>query len=114
MTTATRTTAGASRAACPATGATKATATRPITRATMTTCPATRPTSDVAMRAAQKLQGEFPDLSIEKVDMLEHPEVCEQHRIYSAPGIVINGKLEFVGAVNEGRLREKLRQISSP
>ena len=71
------------------------------------------PPCEVAMRIAQKLQGEFPDLSIEKVDMLEHPEVCEQHRIYSAPGIVINGNLEFVGAVNERRLREKLRQISS-
>ncbi len=72
------------------------------------------PPCEVAMRIAQKLQGEFPDLSIEKVDMLEHPEACEQHRIYSAPGIVINGKLEFVGGVNERRLREKLRQISSP
>ncbi len=63
------------------------------------------------MRIAQKLQGEFPDLSIEKVDMLEHPEVSAEYRIYSAPGIVINGKLEFVGAPKEQQLREKLRQI---
>ena len=69
------------------------------------------PPCDIAMRIAQKLQGEFPDLSIEKVDMLEHPEVCEQYRIYSAPGVVINGKLEFVGAPKEKQLREKLRQI---
>ncbi len=69
------------------------------------------PSCEVAMRIAQKLQGEFPDLSIEKIDMIEHPEVSVQYRIFSAPGVVINGKLEFVGAPKEKQLREKLRQI---
>ena len=69
------------------------------------------PPCEVVMRIAQKLQGEFPDLSIEKIDMIEHPEVSVQYRIFSAPGVVINGKLEFVGAPKEKQLREKLRQI---
>ena len=69
------------------------------------------PSCEVAMRIAQKLQVEFPDLSVEKIDMIEHPEVSMQYRILSAPGVVINGKLEFVGAPKEKQLREKLRQI---
>ncbi len=69
------------------------------------------PPCEVAMRIAQKLQGEFPELSIEKVDMLEHPEVCAEYRIYTAPGIVIKGKLEFIGSPKEKQLREKLVQI---
>ncbi len=67
-----------------------------------------------AVRIVEKLKGEFPDFHWEKIDLIEHPELALEYRVLASPGIVINGKLEFVGGVKESQLREKLQQISPP
>ncbi|OGC13507.1 glutaredoxin [candidate division WOR-1 bacterium RIFCSPHIGHO2_02_FULL_53_26] len=59
-------------------------------------------------RVLEKIKPEYPDLKIEIVDLTERPEYLERYPILSAPGVVINGKLEFVGGATEKDLREKL------
>ncbi len=43
------------------------------------------------------------------IDVTEKPEYLEKYPIYTAPGIVINGKLEFTGIPKKEKLIEKLR-----
>jgi len=45
----------------------------------------------------------------EVIDVTEKPEYLEKYPIYTAPGIVINGKLEFTGIPKKEKLIEKLR-----
>jgi glutaredoxin len=61
-----------------------------------------------ALVLVRKLQEEMPDISIEEVDITEHPEEVLKHQLMMSPGIVINGKLEFTGVPKEAELRHKL------
>ena len=45
----------------------------------------------------------------EVIDITEKPEYLEKYPIFTAPGIVINGKLEFTGIPKKEKLIEKLR-----
>jgi len=45
----------------------------------------------------------------ELIDVTEKPEYLEKYPIFTAPGIVINGKLEFTGIPKKEKLIEKLR-----
>ncbi len=42
------------------------------------------------------------------IDVTEKPEYLERYPIFTAPGIVIDDKLEFVGIPNKEELKEKL------
>ncbi len=43
------------------------------------------------------------------IDVTEKPEYLEKYPIFTAPGIVINGNLEFIGIPKKEKLIEKLR-----
>jgi glutaredoxin len=43
------------------------------------------------------------------IDVTEKPEYLEKYPIYTAPGVVIDGKLEFTGVPKKEKLVEKLR-----
>ena len=45
----------------------------------------------------------------EIIDVTEKPEYLEKYQIFTAPGIVINGNLEFTGIPKKEKLIEKLR-----
>ncbi len=45
----------------------------------------------------------------EIIDVTEKPEYLEKYPIYTVPGIVINGNLEFTGIPKKEKLIEKLR-----
>ena len=60
-------------------------------------------------RVIEKIKTEYVDLKIEIIDITKQPEILQEYPILSAPGIVINGKLEFVGGATEKDLREKLK-----
>ncbi len=63
-----------------------------------------------AKALAFKMKEEMPELEVEVIDVLEHPEVATKYQLMSAPGIVINDKLEWVGGVpKEEELRAKLK-----
>lgn len=57
----------------------------------------------------ERIKKENLKLKIRIVDITKKPEILKKYPIMSAPGIVINGKLEFIGVPDEKKLREKLK-----
>ncbi len=49
-------------------------------------------------------------VSYEVIDVTEKPEYLVKYPIYTAPGIVINEKLEFTGVPKKEKLIEKIKQ----
>ena len=47
----------------------------------------------------------------ELIDITANPEILQKYPIMSAPGVVINGKLEFVGVPKEEELVMKIKDI---
>jgi glutaredoxin len=45
----------------------------------------------------------------ELIDITANPEILQKYPIMSAPGVVINGKLEFIGVPREKELAEKIK-----
>jgi len=48
------------------------------------------------------------DITYEIIDVTEKPEYLEKYPIFTAPGVVIDGKLEFTGIPNKQGLLGKL------
>ncbi len=48
-------------------------------------------------------------LSYQVIDVTEKPEYLQKYPIFTAPGLVIDGKLEFTGIPNRKKLSEKLK-----
>ncbi len=65
-----------------------------------------------AKAVLEKLQRELPGLKLSIVDVAEHPEAARKHMLMAAPGIVINGRLEFSGGVREEALRRKVEELT--
>lgn len=59
------------------------------------------------------VQKDFPDLNVKMIDMTtpEGQKLVQKYNILSAPGIIINEKLEFMGETKEEDLRKKLKEI---
>lgn len=59
----------------------------------------------------EKVKGILNNLGVEYdiIDVTEQPEMLEKYPFMAAPGIVIDGKLEFSGDVSEKELKEKLQ-----
>ncbi|MDH5658465.1 MAG: thioredoxin family protein [Nitrosopumilus sp.] len=47
-------------------------------------------------------------VSYDVVDVAKNPEYLEKYPIFTAPGLVINEKLEFTGIPKIGELKNKL------
>ena len=45
----------------------------------------------------------------EVIDITKNPEMLQKYPIMTAPGVVINGKLEFTGAPGEKELAKKIK-----
>lgn len=43
------------------------------------------------------------------IDVTKNPAILQKYQIMSAPGIVINGKLEFTGVPSKEELKKKLK-----
>lgn len=65
-----------------------------------------------AKQVIEKVQPDYPDLKVAYVDVTQHPEILQQYRVLSAPGIVINGKLQYTGGLDEAAFRERLNELS--
>jgi len=48
------------------------------------------------------------NISYEIIDVTEKPEYLEKYPIFTAPGVVIDDKLEFIGIPNKQELLGKL------
>ncbi len=65
-----------------------------------------------AKKLIEKIQPDFPDLKVTYIDVTQRPEILQQYRVLSAPGIVINGKLQYTGGLDETGFREHLEKLS--
>lgn len=65
-----------------------------------------------AKKVIEKVPPDFPELKVEYLDVTVHPEILQQYQLLSAPGIVINGKLEYTGGLDETAFREHLKKLS--
>ncbi len=65
-----------------------------------------------AKKVIEKVGPEFPGMKVEYIDVTQRPEFLQQYRIMSSPGIVVNGKLEYSGGLEESSFRELLKKIS--
>ena len=63
--------------------------------------------SCVNCKVVEKMLDEM-NLSYNIVDITEKPEYLEKYPIFTAPGVVINGNLEFTGVPRKQELLEKL------
>lgn len=64
-----------------------------------------------AKKLLEKVKRDTPNVEVEIIDVAEHPDVAQKYMLMSAPGIVIEGKLEYMGGVpNEEELRKKIRE----
>lgn len=65
-----------------------------------------------AKTVIEKVKADFPDMRVTYLDATEHPDILQKYRIMSAPGIVVNGNLEYTGGLEEKAFRELLTQLS--
>ncbi|HSB83004.1 MAG TPA: thioredoxin family protein [Nitrosarchaeum sp.] len=50
-------------------------------------------------------------IKFDLIDVTEKPEFLEKYPIFMAPGLVINGKLEFTGIPKKADLEKKFSQF---
>jgi len=50
-------------------------------------------------------------VSYDVIDVTKKPEYLQKYPIYTAPGVVINGKLEFTGVPKKQKLIEKIEGV---
>jgi len=61
---------------------------------------------------AQKMAIENEHITADTVEATEFPELSQRFRVMSVPKIVVNEKIEFVGALPEERyLKEVLKAV---
>ncbi|MEE8168853.1 MAG: thioredoxin family protein [Candidatus Hydrothermarchaeales archaeon] len=64
-----------------------------------------------AKELVNRIKKDMPDLEVEIIDVSEHPEVALKYSLMSAPGIVINEELVYIGGVpKEEELRARLKK----
>lgn len=63
--------------------------------------------TDAVAAAITAVADEYP-VTVTEVNLSEHPELLDQHDIWTTPALIINDELAFVGKVNARQLREKL------
>lgn len=60
--------------------------------------------------AVEKMLDEM-GVKYEVVDITKNPGILKKYPIMAAPGVVINGKLEFTGVPDREELRKKLSGV---
>ncbi len=58
----------------------------------------------------EKMLDDF-GISYDVIDVTEKPEYLEKYPIFTAPGLVVNEKLEFTGIPKKKELIEKFRNL---
>lgn len=48
------------------------------------------------------------NVEFREIDITKQPEILQKYQIFSTPGIVMNGKLEFRGLPKEKELKAKI------
>lgn len=56
----------------------------------------------------------FDDIGVsyDVIDVTEHPEYLEKYPVFTAPAIVIDNKLEFVGVPSKKEITDRIFQLN--
>jgi len=56
----------------------------------------------------------FDDIGVsyDVIDVTEHPEYLEKYPIFTAPAIVIDDKLEFIGIPSKKEITDRMSQLN--
>lgn len=65
-----------------------------------------------ARKVIEKVQPDFPDMKVTYLDVTQRPEILQKYRVLSSPGIVIDGRLEYTGGLDEVAFRVHLQKLS--
>ena len=57
---------------------------------------------------------EFPNVTADVIEASEFPELCQSYGVTGVPKIIINDKVEFVGAVPEQHFVAAIKQALEP
>lgn len=49
------------------------------------------------------------EVAYELIDITKNPEILQKYPVMAAPGVVINGKLEFVGVPKKEELARRIK-----
>lgn len=60
--------------------------------------------------ALQRLAEDFPQITVQEIDVTEHPEVALRHRLMACPAVAVDGTVHFVGGVDERALRAMVQE----
>lgn len=66
------------------------------------------PSCGKAQRLVRQVTPDYPNVEVREIHILDAPERVVEYGVFSTPFIVIDGKLEFVGAPREQELRERI------
>jgi glutaredoxin len=65
-----------------------------------------------AKTVIEKVQPDFPEMKVMYLDVTRQPEILQTYPVMSSPGIVVNGKLEYTGGLDESAFRALLNKLS--
>jgi hypothetical protein len=60
----------------------------------------------------RRVQYDFPDMKVEYIDVTQRPDILQKYPLMSAPGIVINGKLQYPGRLEKSSFGALLENLS--
>lgn len=64
-----------------------------------------------ALRLIQRVQADV-SFELTLIDVLEHPELLIEHGLIGVPGVLLDGRLEFAGVINERQFRRRLAELA--
>ncbi|MFQ5919254.1 MAG: hypothetical protein ACE5I4_04320 [Thermoplasmata archaeon] len=68
---------------------------------------------DRAQMVLTRVREKMPDLEYREVDPRKDPDYASQFPISHAPGLIVDGRIEYVGIPRERMLLDRLRQLGS-
>src|SRR2546426_5306207 len=60
---------------------------------------------------SERLKHRLPDVTVRIVDASAHPELLVKHKLRYGPGVIIDGKLEYVGVPRFSMLVDRVLQV---
>ncbi len=63
-------------------------------------------------KVVEELKAKKIDVAVKEVDVLKQPEIRLKYEITSAPALVINGKLIFIGLPREDEIRHRIEEAA--
>ena len=73
----------------------------------------TRQQHDRALEVLEEVREAMPDVDYREVDPREDPDFAAQYHIKHSPGLIVDGRIEWVGIPRPRMILNRLRQLQS-